>query len=202
MGIMEDIIIINGVEFKQFKINKTYYVSKTGDVYSNFSKKIIKPLLRKHGGNKKYFYVDVYIDGKQRHITIHRLVYTTWVRELLKGEQVNHKDDNSLNNNLENLYVGTQSENIKDSIRNGNWNQTSFYLTVYDKKIDKTITFFPSKKFIEYCGHKNNNGNISKFFVRNWFKKRYELIEFKRYKNNDNLLKGVETNPDECKDVG
>lgn len=191
-------IIFSGKEFKQYRYNPIYFVSSDGQVFSSFSKRIIKNNLR--GKNKQYYCVDVYINGSQKHIPIHKMVYDTWVRKIEDGEQVNHKDDNSLNNNLDNLYVGTQKENIQDCLKNKHRVGHMFYLTVYDKQANKVITFAPAKNFIEYCGHSNKSGSLNKFFSKNWFKARYEILEFKQIKNIDEL-KGVTTIPDECKEV-
>lgn len=194
-----DSIIFNRKEFRQYPRNKNYYVSKDGEVYSAFSKKTIK-LLKRGNGNKIYHAVDVFISGKQRHMMVHRMVYETWKRLLKDGEQVNHKDDNQLNNNINNLYVGTQKENIRDCIKNGNRVGHVYYLTIFDKKENKVITFCPASKFIEYSGHTNKSGNLNKFFSKNWFKKRYEILDYKLIKNIEEF-EGVTTMGDECSPV-
>lgn len=191
-----DSIIFNGKEFRKY--NNTYYVSADGEIFSQYAKKIIKPALK--GKEKKYLYIDIYKNGKQRHTPIHRIVYESWVRPLTEGEQVNHKDDNQLNNSVDNLYVGSQKENISDCISNNHRIGNMFYLTVYDKQSRKVLTFAPANKFIAYCGHPNKSGSLNKFFTKNWFKKRYEILDFKRIKNIDEL-KGVTTMGDECNPV-
>ena len=76
-----------------------------------------------------------------------------------------------------------------------------FYLTLFDKLLNKVISFCPARNFIAYSGHTNKSGSLNKFFSKHWFKKRYEILEFKRIKNLDEL-KGVTTNGDECNHVG
>lgn len=192
-------IIIGKKVFREISLNNNYYIDCDGNVYSKFAKRVIKHLYRKIGG-KLYAHVDIYIDGKQKHIPIHKLVYVTWVGEIHPNLQINHKDDNSLNNNYLNLYVGTQKDNIKDCINNNHRVGNVFYLTLHDKKLDSVVTFCPASDFIDYCGHPCNNGCIKRFFKRNWFKKRYEILE---YKHIDNLshFKSVTTMADECKPV-
>lgn len=192
-------IIFNGKEFRQYPRNNNYFISKDGEVYSKFSKKIIKQLYREVKG-KKYYYVDIYIEGKQRHMLVHRMLYESWVKLLDKGEQVNHIDDNSIHNELENLYCGDQKDNIKDCFKNEHRVGNVFYLTLYDKEIDKVLTFCPANQFIEYSGHSNKSGSLNKFFSKNWFKKRYKIIEFKKIQNKIEL-DGVTTIADECKQV-
>ena len=195
---MNNSIFFNKKEFKVYPRNTNYYVSSDGEVFSTFSKKVIKKELRGKA-NKLYYTVDIYLDGKQKHIPIHKMVYESWVRILEDGEQVNHLNDKQLDNNVENLYSGTQKQNVADCIRNKNRVGNVFYLTIYDKKINKIITFCPANKFIEYSEHSNKSGSLNKFFSKNWFKKRYEIIEFKRV-NNIEEFEGVTTNPDECKE--
>lgn len=201
---LNDEIIIDGKLFKQIKINKNYFVSREGKVYSIHSKKILKGSFRSRKNDLRP-YVDITVNGKQKHINIQRLVVETWIRPLKIGEQINHRDNNPLNNSVENLYIGNQKENIKDCINSKRRIGNMFYLTVFDKEVNKVITFCPSNKFIKYSGHPNKSGNLNKFFSKNWFKKRYEIIEFKKVKNLEefhNLNESVETMGDECSPVG
>lgn len=177
-------IIINEKVFKSY--DKMYYVSEDGDIYSMYSKKILKHNIDLNG----YHRVDIH--GK--HVKIHKLVYSVWVGEIEQGKQVNHKDDNKDNNHYSNLYVGTQKDNIHDCISNGHRQGNIWYLTIYDKKINKLLTFSPASDFISYSGHPCGNGGVKRMFTRNWFKKRYEIIDYKK--------RSVTTIADECKLVG
>lgn len=64
------IIVFNNKEFKQYPRNHTYFVSNDGEIYSAYSKRLLKQALRGKKG-KEYFSVDIYINGKQRHIYVH-----------------------------------------------------------------------------------------------------------------------------------
>lgn len=192
-------IYINNEEFKPTLVSSKYYVSQTGKVYSSISRKVIKGNLC-HIKGKSYYRIDIKTEKGRKHFTIHRLVYETWVRPLLPNEQVNHRDDNSLNNNVNNLYAGTQKENIADCIKNQHRVGGTYYLTIYDKKINQTITFCPASDFIDYSQHPCANKSIKRCFTRHWFKNRYEIIDYKRVPDLD-FLKSVTTIPDECKEV-
>lgn len=195
---MENSIIVNGKELRKF--NDTYYVSAYGEVYSTYCRRFIKPLLRGRGA-KRYFYVDIFFDGKQHHVPIHRIVYTSWIGEIPAGGQINHIDDNSENNYYKNLYCGNQKQNIHDCFINNHRCGNVWYLTVFDKEKNKIVSFCPASKFIEYSGHPCKNRNVNRCFSRNWFKKRYSIIEYKLLKNNREL-KSVTTMGDECSPVG
>lgn len=193
-------IIINNQIHKQYR-DSIYYVNKDGDIYSEYSKKYIKGVLRKVN-NKEYVYVDVLNSEthKRQHINVHKMVWIAWNGEIPRGYQVNHKNDNGLDNRLNNLYIGTQKDNIQDCIRNEHRVGNVFYLTLYDKEQRKVLTFCPAKEFIEYSGHPNKNGSLNKFFNKHWFKKRYDIIEFKKI-NNLSEYQNVTTMGDECTPV-
>lgn len=192
-------IIIQDKIFRQY-LNTKYYCSASGEIYSDFSQKILKPLVRNSKDNKTYYYIDINFGEGQKHIYIHRIVYETWIGPILPGEQINHKDDNTLNNHYSNLYVGSQQKNIQDCIKNEHRVGNCWILTVYDKEKQKTLTFCPAKDFIDYSGHPCSNGCLNRIFTRNWFKQRYNIISYYLCKNLE-LKQGVTTIPDECKEV-
>lgn len=75
--------------------------------------KILKPYEGKNGYEK----VTVFIDGKRKYTTVHRLVASAFIPNPKKKEQVNHKNGNRSDNRLCNLEWCTMSENIKHSFR-------------------------------------------------------------------------------------
>ena len=186
-------LIIDGKLLKQHPTMDIYYVSEYGDVYSTYSKKFLKHDIDCDGYHR--------ISYKRKHVKIHRMVYVTWIGEIPDGKQVNHIDDNKDNNHYQNLYAGNQIENIKDCKDNEHRCGNVYYITLLDKYKNEVISFCPAQKFIEYCGHTSKNGSIKKFFNKNWFKKRYEIIEYRKISSNKEL-KSVTTIPDECMEVG
>jgi hypothetical protein len=191
-------ISIQGITFKRFQDTK-YYCDENGNIYSEYSRKILKPLLRGQKG-KQYYYIDINFGEGQKHYPIHKIVYETWIGDIQDGEQVLHKDDNQFNNNINNLYLGSQKENIKDCANNNHRVGNTWVLTVYDKDIKQTLTFCPASDFIGYSGHPCKNGSVKRMFTRNWFKDRYEIIDYYLCKNLD-IKKGVTTMGDECNPV-
>lgn len=176
-------IIIDEKIFKAY--NDNYFVSENGDVYSTYSRKILKHNIDNDGYHR--------VDINRKHVKIHRLVYITWVGEIKDGEQINHRDDDKDNNHYTNLYKGDQKQNIQDCINNNHRVGNVWYLTIYDRKEEKTISFSPASDFIKYSGHKCENGSVKRMFTRNWFRKRYEIIDYKK--------KSVTTKDDECNPV-
>ena len=189
------ILTLQGKIFKQYK-NTKYYCNEDGVIYSDYSQKILTPMLR-GVENKKYPYIDINFGTGQKHCYIHKIVFETWIGEIPDGLCVLHKDDNQFNNNFNNLYLGTIKDNTTDRINNGHNVANTWSLTIYDKEKKNTLTFCPSSDFIQYCEHPCKNGNVNRLFNRNWFKQRYKVIEYVPCKS----FMGVTTIPDECKEV-
>lgn len=194
-------IIYNRDVYKRQR-DSSYYVDVTGHVYSTFCKRLINPLQRYTRG-KNYYYIDVFNKEtkKQQHIPLHRIVWEAWVDDIEVGMQVNHKDDNSLNNSLTNLYVGTQKENIEDCVKNEHRVGFVHKLVLYDKENDVELTFCPANDFYSYDGHSSVSKSLAKSFKTKWFQNRYEIVAYDNIKNLEEY-QGVTTMRDECTSVG
>lgn len=191
-------IFINDKIFKKFRDTK-YYCDEDGNIYSGYSRRILSPMLR--GKDKLYKYIDINFGNGQKHYPIHKIVYETWIGEIPDGLSVLHKNDDQMDNNINNLYLGDQKQNMHDRVENNHSIGNLWILTVYDKELNDTLTFCPASNFIDYCGHPSANGSINRMFDKNWFKKRYEVIDYYRCKNIAEK-KGVTTMGDECNPVG
>ena len=71
--------------------------------------------------NKKNGYVYVWLskNGKGKNIRVHRLVAEAFIENLNNYTDINHKDCDRTNNNVENLEWCTRSYNIKYSFEKG-----------------------------------------------------------------------------------
>ena len=88
--------------FKDVKGYEGYYeISNLGRVRSTSykGKRILKPAITKNG----YLNVVFCINQKKEHKLIHRLVAETFIPNINNYSTVNHKDENKLNNCVENL---------------------------------------------------------------------------------------------------
>lgn len=97
---------------KRFKDTK-YLVGENGEVYSEKTKKFIKPFFHKKTG---YFYINL---GAKFRESIHRLVARVYLGEDNLSLDVNHIDGNKLNNNYVNLEWCTRSKNCQHSYDTG-----------------------------------------------------------------------------------
>lgn len=93
-----------------------YEITRNGEIYSlkHNKRKLIKGYIDKYG----YRRVLLHILGKRQKYFVHRLVAMKYIENPNNLPQVNHKDGNKLNNNVENLEWVTAKQNIQHAIKN------------------------------------------------------------------------------------
>lgn len=106
-------IIFNNIEFYKLKDFGDYYVSKSGNVYSKKSKKILKPQLHRQG----YLLLSLYNGKKFITKTIHRLVAQQFISNPNSKSQINHINGDKSDNKVENLEWCTNGENQKHAYK-------------------------------------------------------------------------------------
>lgn len=136
---LPDEIWVEAIGFKgMYVVSNRGRIKSTGFYYSNGSKSIKPVCLLKSKINKAGYHQQSL--GKKT-VLIHIVEYFSFHPELeiKKGYVVDHKDENKLNNDLENLQYVTQSFNVqKSNIIRGN--KTSKYVGVsFDKSKNKWI---------------------------------------------------------------
>lgn len=92
-----------------------YAVSDQGDVYSFLTERTLKPYKDPHG----YLQVTLRGGGKHTKARVHVLMLEAFVGPRPEGGIACHRNDQSADNRLENLYWGTKSHNGVDCVRNG-----------------------------------------------------------------------------------
>jgi hypothetical protein len=116
-------VIYNEIEFYPIPNYEGYYISTSGEVLSTRPKngkgpcdikkaRIMKPYANKHG----YKYIILGKKNYKRELKkIHRLVAETFLEDFNNPNLVvDHKDNDKLNNNLDNLHMVTPSQNSKN----------------------------------------------------------------------------------------
>lgn len=139
-------------QWKIIKEASNYEISNTGKVRNRISLRILKGRRNKGG----YLQVSLKIDETQKFSNkyIHRLVAQYWIDNVENKKEVNHKDGNKENNNIENLEWVTSSENQKHRHSIG-------IKTTSNKKIGKfTIDgkLIAEYNSIQEAANKENNG--------------------------------------------
>ena len=90
-----------------------YMVSDLGRVKSlNYGRTGKEQILRLGKGRDGYLKVKLCKDGKEKTFSVHRLVWSAFNGPIPEGMQINHLDENTLNNKLDNLNLMTPKENI------------------------------------------------------------------------------------------
>ena len=102
-----------------------YEVSNLGRVKSK--RKILKPI------NGEYLKVGLSKNGIQKTLYVHRLVAETFLGK--SNLQVNHKDEDKHNNNIENLEFVTHKENMNYGTKQDRESiiKTKYHVNQYDK---------------------------------------------------------------------
>jgi hypothetical protein len=92
---------------------KHYYINENGDIYSSYTKRNLKPTVNSKG------YLRVYLsnDNKQKNLLVHRLMAKYFLGADINNTsiQINHKDSNRQNNNVNNLELVDNRNNILHS---------------------------------------------------------------------------------------
>ena len=98
--------------FKDIKnYEDLYEISNLGRIRNKITGKILKPSI-KNG----YYYLILCKDKIQKHHYIHRLVASTFIPNPNNYSQVNHIDENKLNNNVDTLEWCTSKYNTNYSV--------------------------------------------------------------------------------------
>ncbi len=108
--------IISGMKCKDINgYEGIYKIYESGKVWSYRRKRFLRTPKDRDG----YKRVTLCVDKKIKNMTIHRWLYITFVGDIPKTHQINHKDGNKINNNLQNLELVTPKENTQHAWASG-----------------------------------------------------------------------------------
>lgn len=124
----------------------------TNQVWGHKNKKYKKPTL----DNRNYYRMPLNKNNKKKTFLFHRLIYEVYNGEIPTGYIIDHIDNNTQNNNIDNLRLATNSENncnikLKKNNTTGykNINKTKWntYLVLIRK--NKKIVYYKTFKTLE-----------------------------------------------------
>ena len=160
-----------------------YLISNDGNVFSINLKTFLKISYDTNG----YAYVVLYLNGKSKNESIHRLVAKYFIENVDNKYAVNHRDGDKKNNKITNLEWCTQSENeihaSKEILKLNNFNKktsknTSGFVGISRKKRGKLLMWYA------YC-----NFNKKTHFI-GYFNKIEDAVNARiEYMNNNNIFK-------------
>lgn len=113
-----------------------YMVSDCGRIWSQKSKWFVKP---KPMDREGHMGVCLSVNGRPRYFYIHRLMAKAFLPNQHNLPVVRHLNDIPYDNDLENLAWGTQKDNHRDCVRNGNYHS----ITDEEREIGFTKTRRP-----------------------------------------------------------
>ena len=121
-----------------------YRIDADGSVFSiahnwrGYGERKITPTVNSHG----YLSVRITINGKRKHIPVHRLVaYVHLPPRPSLDHEIRHLDGNKLNPRASNLAWGTKSENARDRLRHGtDKTAANAAKTIHMRKGEKSAT--------------------------------------------------------------
>lgn len=175
------IIIRHNEEWKLIitKNKSSYYISNYGRVKADTDKGV--SILKTHLANG---YKRVYILGKM--YFIHRLVATYFIKNTNINEytQVNHKDNNTLNNKVNNLEWVTPKQNsqLKESIKIYKLDINGNILEEFNSTCDAAKSINGDSAAISKCCH----NKYSKTNIYKGYKWKYSNYNFIHKYNNKN----------------
>lgn len=132
-----------------------YFADSDGNLYSQWVNRGIHGLVRssllqrmKTSRSSRGGHMTIRFGRKGDTELVHRLIYRLFVGEIPEGLYICHKDGNPANNAVENLYAGTQKENMLDTVRHGTCalaklteNQVKEILSLQGKMMIKDIAY-------------------------------------------------------------
>ena len=143
---------------KEYPDNKNYIIYSDGRVYSKCSGIFLKPKIDKAG----YANVTFCDKGKRRYFKVHQLVARMFIPNPNNYDQVNHLDENKLNNDVSNLEWSTPYLNSNYGSRNKRIGITlSKAIIMLDKKTRQPLKRFGGVADAErWLGKRDGHCNI------------------------------------------
>lgn len=123
-------------EWKQYR-DTNYEVSNLGRVRNKTTKKIKKQGYKYKGLRKNdYLRVYLYLNRKDKIVSVHRMVAECFLSDYSDNLEVNHKNSKRNDNRAENLDMVTKEGNYQHSIKYGKGSQRKPVYTL-DKEMKK-----------------------------------------------------------------
>ena len=129
-------------------LQRTYWTPAYGGYYKTDPEKLLKPSLV--GTYVKYKYVVFANNKRRKKFLVHRLIYEAFNGKIPEGYTIDHIDQNSLNNNIENLQCITKQENNAKSKNHTSRSAKSYLVTNAETGEEKK--FVNAEEAAEFLG--------------------------------------------------
>ena len=125
-----------------YQVSDQGRVRSLGNGKTHKTSRILKPTTA--GSSRKYLRVTLYKNGVSRSYSVYRLEWEAFNGPIPEGMQINHKDENPFNCNLDNLMVCTQKENNTWGTRLDRVSDTLGKWVIQLSKDNEILHFYPS----------------------------------------------------------
>ena len=128
-------LVDNGYFVEGERLFRNYYSKKRGHNIKEIKPHVITRKT-KYSPGKNYRYVIMWVkrfnEHKRVHLRLHTVIYAWYKGEVPLEYDIDHVDNNSLNNNIDNLELVTHAENIRRCPNKdiNHW----YYIKGYDKE--------------------------------------------------------------------
>lgn len=115
-------------DFKPLKNFENYYMINSQGIIKTKPRRVKSPrgfrnvtgniLIFGYDNKRGYLQVTLFKKGKKYKLYVHRLVWETFKGDIPKDYEINHKDSNRKNNDIENLEAVTKQDNMRHMLNN------------------------------------------------------------------------------------
>lgn len=131
-----------------------------------YVKRDVPYILKQSYTTTGYKKVELVKNGRKKSIKVHRIVAEAFIENTYNKPNVNHKDGNRINNNVDNLEWVTQKENVEHACRTGLRKLRDIPEDVLKEYVESGLTMheIESKEHISW---KRLKGFFDKYNLRN-----------------------------------
>ena len=145
---------------------KHYQISNFGSVKSLQRKKVLEDkILKQNIDGRGYYVVNLSLKGEYKTHQVHKLVAKEFLNHESKGfsKIIDHKDNNPLNNHVDNLQIITVRENTSKDKINGS---SKFVGVSWNKRAKKWMSSIRIKGKLKYLGYFDDEIKASKAYQK------------------------------------
>lgn len=199
--IKNNLLAIGVSDWLFYPFNENYAVTKRGDIYSVCKQQKSKngyswiklfKTAKLQGSTDKYGYktIKMLINGKKRHLKVHRVVAETFIQNEYQKPAVNHINGVKTDNSVENLEWVTNAENNNHAIKTGLNKQKRYghHKLAKIKAYDYIPIYFLINDLKQRRSELADRYGVSRQTIDNVFNATKKAIDFYERKITDHLL--------------
>jgi len=140
------------IQIKEIEGFKDYLIDEYGNIFNKYTNHKLSQWI----DNVGYKQVVLYLDGKRKYKRVHRLVTLAYIDNVDNLKQVNHKDADKTNNNIDNLEWMTNKANTQHAY------DSAVYTSTYKVDVVSTHKITNEKLYFRSIREMSNALNINR----------------------------------------